>query len=313
MSGALPLSSAFVANLPPGAPAAQPSPLLEGRLAALLQKGREAWPQIEVDSADLCAALAARAPVPTPAPTDSGAALCAYLDELKAPADLYLAQGCLRGVDAAIQQFERAYLVRVPEFLARLRQSETFVQEVQQLLREHLLVRHGDTPPRIADYAGRSPLSGWLRIVAVNRALNLMRAEGKTAPSEDDVGHAIADVLDPERRYFKAVYRAEVQRAVREAFAELPAEQRRLLRLYFVGKLGVIQLGELFSTHHTTISRRLRKAIETVGEHVQGALSARLGMESQELPGLLSLVRSQLELSINGMLASVEKPGAGER
>ena len=66
------------------------------------------------------------------------------------------------------------------------------VDDVKQELREKLLVASGALP-RIADYLGEGPLTGWVRVSATRTALNLLRRDTRNvALRDDDMGEAVA-------------------------------------------------------------------------------------------------------------------------
>lgn len=273
---------------------AAPSERLEARLVALWEEGRAAWPSVNLDAADFARDLAARA---VAAGTGERA-----LDGLHA-ADLYLACACARGVAGAAAAFERRFLSEVPGYLRRLRPAPALVDEVRAVLGERLFVGEGGAAPKIAGYSGAGPLSGWLRVAAVRTALNLTRRKGDAIPAGEPVAAAIADG-DPETELLRARYGAAMSEAVRAAFATLGARQRSVLRLRFADGLTDEKIAALFGVHQTTVSRWITAAREAVLVETHRRLREALRLDARELQSLAGILRSRIDLSLDGLLGS---------
>ena len=110
--------------------------------------------------------------------------------------DLYLAWASARGDVGAQRQLE-TLLAQVPAALARIDRSETFAQDVQQQLREKLLVGTGATGPKLMQYAGRGPLAGWIRTAALRTALNMRGGPRDQRLDDRDLANNI-DMPDPQ-------------------------------------------------------------------------------------------------------------------
>jgi RNA polymerase sigma-70 factor (ECF subfamily) len=138
---------AFVAQLPPHAKDYAALPDLEARLETLLGRAQKAWPSLSAP--DFLAHVAAHLP-PSKDPART-------LDEVHAE-DLYLACACASGAPAALEALEATLLPAVAKAIRTLDKTGTLGDEVQQVLRERLLLPRPDGPPRIAGYAGQGPL-----------------------------------------------------------------------------------------------------------------------------------------------------------
>src|SRR5262249_22461852 len=128
--------------------------------------------------------------------------------------DLYLACACTEGDPAALAEFDRMFLGCVRDAVARIDRSHDFVTEVQQILRERLLVGPN---AKIRDYRGGGALASWVRTAAVRTALNLRRRtnrETKQEPSFEPF-----EVLDPEIALLRQRYMPEIDAALRRAIA----------------------------------------------------------------------------------------------
>lgn len=170
-------------------------------------------------------------------------------------------------------------------------------------IREKLFVAAPGVPTKIAEYAGRAPLRAWLRTVAVRAALNLRRgaraAESEAVTTSDERMLGGAGV-DPEVRLAKARSKAVFEQALRAAVARLSAKERTLLRLHLVNGLSIDVLGAHYRVGRSTAARWLAAAREALREHTRAELMARLG--PADLTSILAFVRSQLDLSAQGLL-----------
>lgn len=265
----------------------------ETALTAAWEAARAAWPAIALDrdvfARNLGRCLANGEP----------------LETLRLP-DLYLACACAENLPAAHAALEATILVRVPAFLSGLQPSDELIETTRQALREKLLLGTSRTPPKIGQYGGKGSLEGWIRVAAVRTALNLL-AERKDpgsagAGDADIVERALPAGTNLELDYLKARYREAVARAFSESLAALEQGDRVLLRFHFVDGLPPGRIGELYGVHRTTIMRRLDAAVGALLSGMRTRVSERLGLGKAETESLFQLVRSQLDVTLGGLL-----------
>jgi RNA polymerase sigma-70 factor (ECF subfamily) len=263
----------------------QPSEALERRLVAIVAEAQAAWPSLHVEAQAFVRHLAARVP-------DDADVLTA-LDGVRA-GELYLAFACIGHDEAALRVLETQYIARVQEFVARLAPTPAFVDELRQLLRDKLVVQG-----KLAGYAGRGSLAGFVRAAAFNTALKLKRRSPIAVASDADaVANSPAGGVDPEVAYLKSRYRDEFSTAVKSALATLTLKERAVLRLHVVGGLNIDKIGAIHRVHRATVARWLASSRERLLAEVQRRLGDRLGLSPAEVDSLAGLVRSQLDGSI---------------
>jgi len=253
-------------------------------IAAMFQAGREAWPDLRVDRAAFEAFVAARTP-----------------DTAQHAADLYLACACHTGDPVALAAFERTYLAQVPEYLRRVRATPELVAEVGQSLRERLFVGEA---PRIAEYTGRGALGAWLRVAALRIASNARRASDTRERIEARAPAPAALPIDPELALVRSRHAPDFERALRDAFVALEERERNLLRLHFLDGLGSDGLAAVFAVHRATAARWLAAAREALQARVLELLRERLALAPRDLASLARIVRSELDMSLRGLLAT---------
>jgi RNA polymerase sigma-70 factor (ECF subfamily) len=268
---------------------------LDELLNEVVSAGRTAWPEVDVDTGDFLSYVAERI-------TESGSPQ-QVLRGVRA-ADLYLACACARGNGTAIAALEATYFARLEPALPRAPDPRAFASEVRAALRERLFVAAAGDTPKITEYSGRSDLAGWLRVVAVRLALNLLRKDKRNvAGSHDEMIAALpAPGDDPELLHLKGKYKSEFRQALVEAAAALSVRDRNLLRQHHVDGLGMEQLAELYHVHRVTAVRWVVRARETLASETRRALRRRLRVDKQELDSIMRLVRSRLDMSIKTLL-----------
>jgi RNA polymerase sigma-70 factor (ECF subfamily) len=268
---------------------------LEGALDECLQRARHAWPGVSLDDDVFIEHLGRR----FGNPEDPASHFTLWHVE-----DLYLACACAKGDPAALELFDAYVMVSVAPALKRWNPTFHHVEDVEQLLRQKLLMAQGDKGPKIADYSGKGPLTKWLRASAIRTAVSLTRGEKPvTSINEDD---AIADwstpLSDPELDFIKQQYRGEFSVCFKRALATLSAQDRNVLRLHLLDGLNIEQIGNLYGTHRSTVARWIAKSRQTLLEGTKREMGDKLQVNRNELESLMLLLRSQLDLSINRFL-----------
>jgi len=267
---------------------------LEAALVEMHAEGHRAFPDVDLDAADLAAHAGERAR------TDVSAAEAA--SELRA-ADLFLACACTRGSPAAVRAFDGTLMARVPLYLRPLRVSSDVEEETRQTLLVRLLVAAPGAEPRIAQYQGRGALGAWVRVSALRTALVVADQRQRAAVIEDEgaaIAGAVGEQDDPDLLFLKASLREPFRVAFRAAIAELSQRDRALLRFAFVEGLPPEPIGKLYGVHRTTVMRWLDAARAAV---LAGTRS-RLATALQLLPGedLFELVRSRFDVTLTSLL-----------
>jgi RNA polymerase sigma-70 factor (ECF subfamily) len=251
-------------------------------VTSVLDAGKQAWPQLDVDGEALAAFLVERC-------SDG---------KVPYPADLYLAFACGRGERGALLRFDALVREQLPGWIARIGREHDFVAEVRQALGERVFV--GERP-RIHEYLGQGPLGGWLRVVATRIALNLQRSNAIRARIEARGGDrdvVLAQSVDT--RLLKQ-YLPEVQAALRAALARLEPEQRYLLRAHYVERVRIDSLARAHRVDASTMSRRLAAARRFLLEDVKRELARKLQLGPDSLDGIIFGVKSELQLSLSAI------------
>jgi RNA polymerase sigma-70 factor, ECF subfamily len=164
-------------------------------------------------------------------------------------------------------------------------------------------------PLRLADYAGRSSLATWIRVAATRTAIDLerrLRREVDVDAVDDDIETrltAAQRVVDPELALVQARYKAIFDSALQAALTSLDAEQRTMLRIYFLGGMSIDQIARAYGIHRSTAARWVGRAKDATLAEVRRTLTAQLRVSPSELDSLIRALRSDVELSFSELLS----------
>jgi RNA polymerase sigma-70 factor (ECF subfamily) len=269
---------------------------LERVLAGLYDDASTRNPGISVDPVQWVTALAVR--LPGDLAIEDGLLSCRT-------GDIFWVCGCLNGDPAALALLETAVREEVTGAGVAVRASADEIDNARQGLHASLLV--GEREPGLARYAGRGDLRGFLRIAAVRALLRLKGRREREVGVNPDLLEALAPATDPELERLKQAYRQDFAACFREALAELPPRDRTLLRLNVLEKMSIDKLGVLFGVHRATAARWLERVKAELGTRTEELLAERLGVEAAEVESIIRLVRSQVDVSLNRMLAEPKK------
>lgn len=212
--------------------------------------------------------------------------------------DRALAAAAAAGDAAALKTLDALVVTAVARAVARIDASPAFAALVAQELRTRLLV--GERP-RIAEYAGRGPLGGWLRTAAVRIALNLRR--GPAEQRHDALSSRIrAVVSEPEVALLRERHRDDFEASLRAALAGLPARERALLGLSVRDGLTADAIAGVYKVSRATAKRMLARARATLLEQTKRELQARIRLTSSEFHSVARVVWDDLDVSVVKLL-----------
>lgn len=257
---------------------------LADALITLVTAARAQWPLVRLDEATFVEHLKAKATGP--------------LEQVRGP-ELFLACACLQGDEAALGAFEQQFIAKVDKAVEGVDPSPSFVDEVRQRVRERLLV--GSTP-KLTEYSGLGSLQAWTRTVALRLALNHKRDTAREVQDEGLLDALPLGGRDLELDYVRAQHREDFATAFREALASLESRARNVLRLSYVDRLSIDQIGTMYGTHRATAARWLNSAREELMKETRARLAQRLKLTQSDLNSLLGALQSNLEISLNRIL-----------
>ncbi len=265
-------------------------------MAAAIAAAERAWPQLRTPREGFVAALAGRL-----GEIEDLAALQAGLASLDV-AGLYLAHACVLGDRQASIYFDAACVADLDAALRAAGVPGSQVAEAKQRVRHKLLVAGPEGPPRLANYAGRGDLRGFVRVVAVREGIDLLRQtsrrEAHEVPAADDQLERATIGEDPEMLLIKERHRVALREAFGEALAQLGPRERTVLRLSVAEGLSIDQLGAAFQVHRATAARWLAAVREQLFKATRRGLMTRLRIDGREFESLMRVIQSRFEISV---------------
>jgi RNA polymerase sigma-70 factor (ECF subfamily) len=214
--------------------------------------------------------------------------------------DLYLCCAALRGSSLAVEQLRRANRPVLAGYLRHVDGSPAFVDEIEQRLWDTLLVGTIDSPPKLAGYAGRGPLAGWLGVSAQRLALMQRRGEAAEERAADRLGIE-ADLLeaDPELAFVKDRLRDQFRGALNSGLEALSDRDRLIYRLHVVDGLSLDRIAKMYGVAQSTVSRRMASARDSIVAEAKRVLREELHIAPEEYESLARLLVSRLDLSVS--------------
>jgi len=214
------------------------------------------------------------------------------------PEDLYLAIACTAKVPGAAEAFRSEYAGALAMFAATILKDRASVDELVNQLMIDLLV-----DGKLASYTGKGPLRAWLRMTTTRRALNTKRDTSRRGELDGAMmREAVNAAADPETQYLRQLYGPAFEQAFKDAIASLAPEELALIRLSFGEGLALGALAAIYGWSKPTASRRLSAIREKLMEQTTQLLRERLSLSGSELASVIRLVRSDLDLSLSGIL-----------
>ncbi|MEL6179377.1 MAG: sigma-70 family RNA polymerase sigma factor [Myxococcota bacterium] len=278
--------------------------------ASLLTQGltdaQQTWPEIGLSSELLAQTIAEQLLARHPPQTDPRSWL-----ETFHYSDFLLAQGCARGIHAALIGFETQFKAELRGVVRRFEGPRFAADDLHQIIRERLFVGTTAAPARILGYSGQGSLRRWFAVTATRLILDQLRVGAQHKRERATLHEEILNVAgtgDWEMEFLKRTYRAAFKEAVATALGELSSPERNLLRLHLVERLSIDQIGVIFNVHRSTAARRLERARQALMEATRAAMINALEVDEDDLDSIIRLVNSRLEASIHRILNDDGEP-----
>jgi RNA polymerase sigma-70 factor, ECF subfamily len=223
--------------------------------------------------------------------------------ELEHVADVYLAEACARGDEAALRVFDAALGRELDLAIAKSPSLGVSSDEFRSIFRERFLVAEPGGRARVATYRGQGTLKSWVRVAAARLVVDLSRKPKDPEPFPDaELLQHLPQAADPELEYLRRAYAAELPQAFDRAILQLTVRQRNLLRQRHLHGLGGAQLATLYGVHRATVFAWLDAAREALLGHLRDALQARVA--AHDLDSIVKLLGSQFQISVRRLLDS---------
>lgn len=217
--------------------------------------------------------------------------------------DLYLVCGCLKGCPLAtrvlVQQYVEPLLVASCEAAHR--------DDLRQVVLERLLSRQAGGNSRLGEYAGRSSLRTWLRVVIKRTQISLIRSQRHTAHEDSNEqlqNRLISMGSDPEVDYLKVRYAHEFAQAFRVAVEQLDARDRLVLRMYICEGSRARDVAQMLGVNRVTVVRWIAGIRHQLLSFTRAYLERELQITRAEFESVVRLVLSRVNLTLSSLRES---------
>lgn len=187
-------------------------------------------------------------------------------------ADLALARACAAGLENAWIECFTLHKQSVFRAACCITGDETRAHEAAQRLWTGLFCVDPEKPSKLASYTGRGTLESWLKAALFQSAVDLYRAERRFVSLEETLAPVCLNIAPA--RMLQTENARRVADALKQAIAQISAEQRFLLASYFLDGHNLLQIGTVLRVHESTVSRRIDKSLASVRRAVNRTLRA---------------------------------------
>lgn len=187
-------------------------------------------------------------------------------------ADMSLAFAAVQGNGNAIRTFEDRFKTRLMKLASQFR---IVARDLEEWWNDFLSMLVSGPSPRLAKYAGKCGLEGWLRTVARR---DLMRKNQGTKVRGESLGPF---AMDPRGTVEDEVWTKDCEQLLRRKLAiglrNLQPSALALLLLRVIDDLTFEQIGKIARIHKGSVKRRLDSVIDQIREalnaHVDDAVT----------------------------------------
>jgi RNA polymerase sigma-70 factor, ECF subfamily len=189
----------------------------------------------------------------------------AFFNELKLD-ELVLAKACAAGNERAWERFVAHYSQPLTRAAIAISGSESVGRDLADAFYAELYglsERDGVRRCPLDSYRGRGSLLGWLRTTLAQRFVDHHRRTYREQPLDE------MDAAAPESGSDAlATPLPMLAQAVEGALQSVDAEERFLLAAYYLDERTLAQIAGVLRVHEATVSRRLRRAADSVRKEV---------------------------------------------
>ena len=244
----------------------------------------------------------------------------AFIDEIRAD-DLCLVIACERGDEQAwsdlVANFDATVKSAARKITSNNEDAEDLASSIWAELYGLRTDADGNKKSKLAYYSGRGSLAGWLRAVVSQLAVDQFRKVSKFVQIEEDRefenlaneaangdgNHFGSRIENPEDLLTDRRTESDVSTALSTTIADLDAEDRLLLKLYYFDDLKLKEIAATFGYHEATASRKLTRIQTDVRKGVEKQLKSQHGWTETEVKRHLAETAAVLGVNLETMFA----------
>ncbi len=218
--------------------------------------------------------------------------------------ELALARACAAGSNAAWEIFLTRFREKLYLAALRIAREDSAARELADTLYADLYgtnTREGQRVSKLASYAGRGSLEGWLRTVLSQEYVNRYRRT-KRLVSLDEESEEGVQFRAPDPEPLPPASDQRLAQATDEVLGALSAEDRTVLSAYYLDGRTLAEIARMLGVHESTISRKIDKLAKSLRKQIMTALG-RQGMSRRQAEEALEIDVRDLQLDIRRSLA----------
>lgn len=251
----------------------------------------------------------------------SAAEIITFVDELRAD-DLCLIIACEKADPAAwehlVKNFDSTVKSAARKFSNNAEDTEDLASSIWAELYGLKQDADGKIKTKLSYYSGRGSLAGWLRAVVSQLAIDQFRKESRFVQIEEnrefenlanessektENSSVVSHAGNPEEIFSEKQTAKDVSDSLKEAIANLEAEDKLILKLYYFDDLKLKDIGNTLGFHEATASRKLVRIQTEIRKSVEKILQAKYGWSETEVKRYLSETASKLGFNLEKLFA----------
>ncbi len=232
----------------------------------------------------------------------STADVCAFYKTLRVE-ELALARACAAGDEAAWNAFLSRYREKLYDMALHIAKESSAARDLADSVYADLYGmsrRDGERVCKLASYAGRGSLEGWLRTVMAQEFVNRYRKQRRLVSLDEENEEGVQFAAVESERSLGIDPRLEA--AVGAALTALAAEDRFVLASYFLDERTLAEIARTLGVHESTISRKMDKLAKSLRKQMVVEM-VRRGMSRQQAKEALEVDVRELSVNIREHLA----------
>ncbi len=245
----------------------------------------------------------------------------AFIDELRAD-DLCLVLACERGDETAWSELVATQDKTVKAAAWKCAPKAEDADDLASSIWAELYgLKHdadGKLKSKLSYYSGRGSLGGWLRAIVSQLAVDQYRKQSRLVQVEEarefeNLANESAEKTEnlavithhdnAEEIYDEKQLTRDVSKALNQAIAELGADDRLLLKLYYYDEMKLREIGQTFGYHEATASRKIVRIQTDIRSSVEKILKTQHNWSAEEVKRYLSETASKLGISLEKLVA----------
>ncbi|MBS1793075.1 MAG: sigma-70 family RNA polymerase sigma factor [Acidobacteria bacterium] len=244
-----------------------------------------------------------------------------FIDELRAD-DLCLVLACEKGDEAAWTELvatqDKTVKAAAWKISPRAEEADDLASSIWAELYGLKHDKDGNLKSKLSYYSGRGSLGGWLRAIVSQLAVDQFRKQSRLVQVEEarefenlanessertENLAVLAHHDNPEEIFDEKQLTRDVSRALNQAIAELDADDKLILKLYYYDELKLKEIAQMFGYHEATASRKVVRIQTEIRKSVERILKSRHGWSDGEVRKYLAETASKLGISLEKLVA----------